>query len=301
MVSEAQPRGRDAGVARPGVLDGPVHGLLARSTAKLLRNRGGLFGLGVTILLAILALSAAFVAPYDPFEIGAEPFLPPSSVHLFGTDQLGRDVFSRIVFGAQISLSVACLSAWASLLGGVPLGLLAGYRGGKIDAIVTSVFDAIFAFPAILLGIALVALLGSGVPNVVLAVAIINVPIVGRLTRVSVIAQLALEYVEAARAIGAPALRVATRHILPNIAPPLLVQTTVTMASAVLLEAAFSFLGLGSRPPTPSWGSMLDSGRAFLAASPWLGVFPGVAISVMVLALNSLSDALRVALDPRQG
>ncbi len=301
MASQAQPRGHDAALAASGVLAKPPRGLLLRSTAKLLRDRGGLFGLGVTIVLAILALSAPFVAPYDPFEIGAEPFAPPSGVHFFGTDQLGRDVFSRILFGAQISLSVAFLSGWASLVAGVPLGLVAGYRGGKIDAVVTSVFDAIFAFPAILLGIALVALLGSGVPNVVLAVAIINVPIVGRLTRVSVITQLGLDYVEAARAIGATALRVATRHILPNIVPPLLVQTTVTMASAVLLEAAFSFLGLGSRPPTPSWGSMLDSGRAFLAASAWLGVFPGVAISVMVLALNSLSDALRVALDPRQG
>jgi peptide/nickel transport system permease protein len=169
-----------------------------------------------------------------------------------------------------------------------------------VDAAIGSLFDTIFAFPAVLLGIALVALLGSGIPNVVLAVAAINVPTVGRLTRVAVQTQLAQDYVEAARAIGANGPEIAVRHVLPNIAPPLLVQTTVTMAGAVLLEAAFSFLGLGSRPPTPSWGAMLDGGRAFLAAAPWLGIFPGLAISLMVLGLNSLGDALQAALDPRR-
>lgn len=276
------------------------HGLIYRTGAKLLRDPSAVWALGVLIILVFLAASASFIAPYSPFEVGMEPFASPSVEHLFGTDQLGRDVFSRMLFGAQISLSVSSLSACGALFVGVPLGLLAGYRGGKADTLVTSIFDVIFAFPAILLGITLVAVLGSGISNVVLAVAVINVPTVGRLTRVSVITQTRLEYVEAARALGASALRVATRHILPNIVPPLLVQTTVIMGTAVLLEAGFSFLGLGSRPPTPSWGSMLDSGRAFLAQSPWLGVFPGAAISVMVLALNAFSDALRRALDSRQ-
>jgi len=276
-------------------------GLLRRSALKLLRDPGGRFGLAVTGALIVVALAAPALAPYDPFEIGADvPLTAPSAAHPFGTDELGRDVLSRIVFGAQISLSVALLSGLASLLVGVLLGAIAAFRRGAVDAAIGSLFDTIFAFPAVLLGIALVALLGSGIPNVVVAVAIINVPTVGRLTRVAVLSQLAQDYVAAARSIGARTLDIAVRHVLPNITPPLLVQATVTMAGAVLLEAAFSFLGLGSRPPTPSWGSMLDGGRAFLASAPWLGIFPGVSISLMVLALNSLGDALQAALDPRR-
>ncbi len=272
-----------------------------RSAAKLLRDRGGVLGLVALGVLVLTAVSAPVTAPYDPFAIGADvPLTAPSRAHPFGTDDLGRDVLSRIMFGAQISLSVAFLSAFASLAVGVPLGLVAAFRQGKVDAAISSLFDTIFAFPAVVLGIGLVGVLGSGIPNVVLAVAIINLPQVGRLARVAVQTQLAQDYVEAARAVGATASHVARRHVLPNIVPPLLVQATVTMAGAVLLEAAFSFLGLGSRPPTPSWGSMLDGGRAFLAAAPWLGIFPGLAISVMVLALNSLGDALQAALDPRR-
>lgn len=300
-MNAARPRGERVAATASVVYAPAEPGLLARSGRKLLRDRGGAFGLGVTIALLLVALSAPLIAPYDPFEIGADiPLSAPSAAHPFGTDELGRDVLSRIVFGAQISLSVAFLSGFASLVAGVPLGVIAAFRRGAVDAAIGSLFDTIFAFPAVLLGIALVALLGSGIPNVVLAVAVINVPTVGRLTRVAVQTQLAQDYVEAARAIGANGLGIAARHVLPNIAPPLLVQTTVTMAGAVLLEAAFSFLGLGSRPPTPSWGAMLDGGRAFLAAAPWLGIFPGLAISLMVLGLNSLGDALQAALDPRR-
>lgn len=293
--------GRSAPVAAAAGVAPAPQSVPARTAARLLRDQGGVFGLAVLGALVLVALAAPVIAPYDPFEIGADvPLTAPSGAHPFGTDELGRDVLSRIMFGAQISLSVAFLSAFASLLAGVPLGLVAAFRRGKVDAAISSLFDTVFAFPAVLLGIALVGVLGSGVPNVVLAVAIINVPQVGRLARVAVQTQLAQDYVEAARAVGATASQVARRHVLPNIVPPLLVQATVTMAGAVLLEAAFSFLGLGSRPPTPSWGSMLDGGRAFLAAAPWLGIFPGLAISVMVLALNSLGDALQAALDPRR-
>jgi len=300
-VNAARPRGERVAARVPGTPVPAGPGLLARTGRKLIRDRGGAFGLGVTIMLLLVALAAPLIAPYDPFEIGADiPLAAPSAAHPFGTDELGRDVLSRIIFGAQISLSVALLSGLASLVAGVPLGVIAAFRRGAVDAAIGSLFDTIFAFPAVLLGIALVALLGSGIPNVVLAVAAINVPTVGRLTRVAVQTQLAQDYVEAARAIGANGPEIAVRHVLPNIAPPLLVQTTVTMAGAVLLEAAFSFLGLGSRPPTPSWGAMLDGGRAFLAAAPWLGIFPGLAISLMVLGLNSLGDALQAALDPRR-
>lgn len=300
-MTAARRRSETGAVAASAAYVPEPRSLLGRGARKLLRDKGGVFGLSVTLALVLVALSAPVIAPYDPLEIGADiPLAAPSIVHPFGTDELGRDVLSRIIFGAQISVSVAFLSGFASLLTGVPLGLVAAFRRGKVDAAISSLFDTIFAFPAVLLGIALVALLGSGIPNVVVAVAIINIPQVGRLTRVAVQTQLAQEYVEAARATGATGLQIAARHILPNIVPLLLVQTTVTMAGAVLLEAAFSFLGLGSRPPTPSWGSMLDGGRAFLAAAPWLGIFPGLAISAMVLALNSLGDALQAALDPRR-
>ncbi len=282
------------------VLDRPGAGLIARSIARLLRNPEGIFGLVVLIVLVLVAIFASVIAPYDPFVIGADiPLAAPSAAHPFGTDDLGRDVLSRVIFGAQISLTVSFLSALVALLMAVPLGLLAGYIGGTVDAVISRLFDTIFAFPGILIGIALATALGSSVLNVVVAVAVINVPTLGRLTRIAVMAQRVQEYVVAARALGASELRVVARHILPNIVPPLLVQVTVLMAGAVLLEAAFSFLGLGSRPPNPSWGTMLDNGRNFLFQAPWLGFFPGVAITLMILGLNSLDNALRVALNPR--
>jgi peptide/nickel transport system permease protein len=182
----------------------------------------------------------------------------------------------------------------------MPLGLASGFAGGWVDAAITRVFDTLFAFPGILLGIGLMAVLGASLTNVVIAVAIINVPTLGRLIRGAVIAQRGEDYVEAARSIGATPVWVATRHVVPNIVPPLLVQVTLVMTDAVLLEAAFSFLGLGSRPPTPSWGTMLSEGRSFLGTAWWLGVFPGLTITVMVLGLNALGDALRIALNPRR-
>jgi ABC-type dipeptide/oligopeptide/nickel transport system permease subunit len=263
----------------------------------ILRDPGGRFGLVVVVTLVGLALSAPRVAPFNPFVIGAdEPFAAPSRDHPFGTDELGRDVLSRTLFGARISLTVAFGSAGAALFVAVPLGLLAGYLGGPIDMMISRLLDTIFAFPAVLLGIGVVALLGTGIANVVVAVAIISVPTLGRLTRVAVLSQRSEDYVQAARALGASDTRVVMRHVLQNVVPPLLVQTTLVMADAVLLEAGFSFLGLGSRPPTPSWGTMLDSGRNFLSQAPWLGVFPGLAVTLTILGLNALGDALRAAL-----
>ena len=251
----------------------------------------------VVATLIVLALLASHVAPFDPLSIGAdEPFTAPSPRHLFGTDELGRDVFSRTVFGARISLTVAFGSASAALLVAVPLGLLAGYLGGAVDMAISRLLDTVFAFPAILLGIGVVALLGTGIANVVVAVAIISVPTLGRLTRVAVLSQRAADYAQAALALGASGIRIVTRHLLPNVVPVLLVQAALVMADAVLLEAGFSFLGLGSRPPTPSWGTMLDTGRGFLSQAPWLGVFPGLAVTLTILGLNALSDALRAAL-----
>jgi peptide/nickel transport system permease protein/oligopeptide transport system permease protein len=281
-------------------LGGPGTGLLARTVARVLRKPEGIFGTVVLSLLVTVALLAPQIAPHDPLEIGADiPLAAPSGNHWFGTDDLGRDVLSRVIFGARISLSVSFLSALAAFLLAVPLGMMAGYLGGNTDAMISRLFDTLFAFPGILIGIALAAALGAGILNVVVAVAIINIPSLGRLTRVAVMAQKHQEYILAGRALGATQLRIISRHILPNIIPPLMVQLTVLMAGAVLLEAAFSVLGLGSRPPSPSWGTMLDNGRNFLAQAPWLGFFPGLAITMMILGLNALEDALRVALNPR--
>jgi peptide/nickel transport system permease protein len=252
-------------------------------------------------ILCALSLLAPQLAPRDPFVIGADlPLAPPAGAHPFGTDELGRDVLSRTIFGARISLSVAFGSAAAALLVAVPLGLLAGYVGGHVDTLISRFLDTVFAFPAVLLGIGVVALLGTGIANVVVAVAIISIPTLGRLTRVAVLSQRSEQYVEAARALGAADARVVARHVLPNVVPPLLVQTALVMADAVLLEAAFSFLGLGSRPPTPSWGTMLNSGRGFLSQAPWLGIFPGLAVTLTILGLNALADSLRATLSHRR-
>jgi peptide/nickel transport system permease protein len=274
---------------------------VARVARALFRDGGGRFGLAIVGVLCALALLAPRIAPQDPFVIGADsPLAPPARAHPFGTDELGRDVLSRTIFGARISLSVAFGSAAAALLVAVPLGLLAGYIGGHVDTLISRFLDTVFAFPAVLLGIGVVALLGTGIANVVVAVAIISIPTLGRLTRVAVLSQRSEQYVEAARSLGAADARVVARHVLPNVVPPLLVQTTLVMADAVLLEAAFSFLGLGSRPPTPSWGTMLNSGRGFLSQAPWLGIFPGLAVTLTILGLNALGDSLRAALSHRR-
>jgi peptide/nickel transport system permease protein len=277
------------------------HGVLAWVLLRLVRQRGGQFALIVLGALAIIALAAPALAPFDPNKVGAGgQFAAPEWSHPFGTDELGRDVLSRIMFGARISLSVALLSALGALVLALPAGLIAGYRGGLIDAIISRVFDTIFAFPAILLGIGLVAIRGAQLSNVILAISLIYVPTLGRLTRVAVLTQGAEEYVEAARAVGVSGSRILVRHMLPNVLPPLLVQLTLVMADAVLLEAAFSFLGLGVPPPEPSWGVMLDGSRNYLKQAPWLGLFAGAATTSLILALNALGDALRVAMDPRR-
>ena len=271
-----------------------------RTLRRLVRQPRGVFGLTVLGLLVIAAVFAPQLTPYDPLRIAAgRPLSPPMPAHPFGTDDLGRDVLARILYGARISLTVSFLSAAVALLLAVPLGLLGGYRGGWLDSVIGRLYDTIFAFPSILLGIGLVAVLGSSVFNVAIAVAIINIPTLGRLTRVAVLTQRQEEYVQAARVLGASTQRIVGRHILPNVLPVLLVQTALMMGEAVLLEAAFSFLGLGSRPPAPSWGTMLNAGRNFLVQAPWLGLFPGLVITITILGLNALSDALRTALGPR--
>jgi peptide/nickel transport system permease protein len=264
------------------------------------RQKRGKFAILTLLAIAIASFGAGFIAHFPPDLVGAgDQFEPPSRVHLFGTDELGRDLFSRVLHGGQTSIKVAIGSAVLSLLLALPLGLAAGYLGGKVDTVISRIFDSILAFPALLLGLALVAIRGDGLENIIFAVAIVYIPTLGRLLRISVISQRSTEYAIAARSIGASDLRLLFRHILPNVYAPLVVQVTIIMADAVLLEAAFSFLGLGIPPPTPSWGTLLDAARNYLDQAPWYGVFTGAAITMLVLALNAMGDALRVAFNPR--
>ncbi len=298
-VSSAQ-AGTGSALAIPSIGSRPSQGVTRRALRRLLSQSGSRLGLLILGALVVVAVLAPRLAPYDPLKIATGlPLAAPSVGHLFGTDDLGRDVLSRILFGARISLTVSFVSALVALVVAVPLGLAAGYAGGALDGAIGRLFDTIFAFPSILLGIGLVAVLGSNILNVAIAVAIINVPTLGRLTRVAVLTQRREEYVMAARVLGARTIRIIGRHILPNVVPVLLVQTALMMGEAVLLEAAFSFLGLGSRPPAPSWGTMLNNGRNFLVQAPWLGLFPGLVITITILGLNTLSDSLRTALGPR--
>ena len=277
-----------------------ARGTWAATLRRLLRSRSGTAGLVVLLLLVVVALLAPELAPYDPIEqFPSQQLQPPSAQHLFGTDDLGRDILSRIIFGARVSLFVGVIAVVAGGAIGISSGVLAGYLGGWVDAVIMRVWDVLLAFPAILIGIAIAALLGPSVVNAAIAIAIVSIPQFSRITRAVVLVEKQREYVQAARCIGVPELSIAVRHVVPNTASPLLVQIALAMGYAVLLEAGLSFLGLGARPPEPTWGSMLNSSRQFLNEAPYFAVFPGVALSVLLLSLNYLADALRDALDPK--
>jgi peptide/nickel transport system permease protein len=259
-------------------------------------------GLALIAALAALALAAPLVLPGSPTEIaGALALRAPTLAEPFGRDDLGRSVLSRVVHGYRISLGVALASVALALAVGVPLGLLAGYAEGVVDHLIMRPLDILMAFPAILLAIALMSLFGTGALLVSLALAIVYLPIVARVVRAAVLAAKAEVYVEGARAVGATARRLVVRHILPNCLTPLLVQASILMAIAILIEAALSFLGVGARPPTPSLGLMLADGRGFMLQAPWVVVFPGLAILLAVLSFNMVADGLRDWLDPQQG
>ena len=275
-------------------------GRLAGILRVLLRSRTAAFGLGLTVFLALLAIFAPWVAPYRPDEIHPiDSLLAPCARYLLGTDDLGRDVLSRIIFGARVSLMVGAIAIGIATAVGVSLGLAAGYVGGRLDAFIMRVMDALLAFPAILLAIALMAVLGPSLENAMIAIGIINIPAFARITRANVLSIREKEFVEAARALGAWRIYVAVLVILPNCLSPLIVQGSLGLAYAILVEAALSFLGLGVQPPEPSWGSMLAFGRNLLSQAPLYATFPGLAIFVTVLGLNFLGDGLREALDPR--
>jgi peptide/nickel transport system permease protein len=258
---------------------------------------GGLF----VILLGLAAIFAPAIAPYDPIKVDAgQGLLAPSRAHLLGTDDLGRDVFSRVLWGARVSLTVGLISVSIGLLAGVSLGLVAGYFGGWIDLIAMRAIDALLAFPALILAIAITAALGPKVQNAMIAIGIVAIPAYTRLTRGQVLSVREREFVTAARALGAPSYRILLRHILPNITNALVVQATLSIAFAVLAEAALSFLGLGAQPPFPSWGQDINYSQRYLSNLKWwMSAGPGIAIFLAVFSFNFLGDALRDALDPR--
>ncbi|MCG6122332.1 MAG: ABC transporter permease [Microvirga sp.] len=271
-----------------------------RAWRRLLKRRAAMAALVVIALIVLAAIFAPFIAPYDPTaQSWTAVRKAPSALNWFGTDEVGRDMLSRVIYGARASLSAGVISVGIAVLIGVPLGLAAGYIGGWTDALLSRVTDAMLAVPFLILAIALAAFLGPSLTNAMIAIGVTATPIFVRLTRGQVLSVMAEDYVEAARSVGNPPWRIAVRHILPNVMPPLLVQVTLTIATAVIAEASLSFLGLGQQPPSPSWGSMLNSAQRFLTSGPWMAIFPGVAIFVTVLAFNLLGDGLRDALDPR--
>ena len=268
---------------------------------RLKRRPGALFGAAVVLAFVVVAVFATWVAPLDPIATDwAAVRKPPGSGHLFGTDEIGRDVLSRVVWGTRASLLAGAVSVSIALLIGVPLGLVAGFVGGPTDAVVSRLTDAFLACPFLILAIALAAFLGPSLSNAMVAIGVSAAPIFVRLTRAAVLNVKVEEFVEAARALGNPPWRIALRHVLPNVAAPIMVQATLAIAAAVIAEASLSFLGLGQQPPAPSWGSMLNTAKNYVDNAPWMALWPGLAIFLLVLSFNLLGDGLRDALDPRQ-
>jgi peptide/nickel transport system permease protein len=267
---------------------------------KLLRRKGAVFGLCFVVFFVLMALLAPWLAPYDPLATSWSAVRKaPSAAYFFGTDEIGRDVLSRVIWGARASLYAGVVSVSISLSFGVPIGLLAGYAGGWIDMVISRLTDAMLACPFLILAIALAAFLGPSLTNAMIAIGISATPIFIRLTRGQVLAVKSEDYIEAARAVGNPHLRIALRHVLPNVVSPLIVQATLAIAAAVIAEASLSFLGLGQQPPAPSWGSMLNTAKNYVDHAPWMAVWPGLSIFLLVLSFNLLGDGLRDALDPR--
>lgn len=264
------------------------------------KQRLALLGGGILVVLLLTALLAPVLAPRDPLAQDLYIRLqPPSTSHWLGTDDFGRDIFSRVVYGSRISLRIGLIAISLALTGGTLLGLIAGYRGGFADMLIMRLMDLMLAFPSILLAIAIVAVTGPGIENAILAVSIVLVPQFARLVRSSVLTVREATYVEAARALGATEMRLLFYSILPNCTAPLIVQATLGLGTAILDAAGLSFLGLGAQPPVPEWGAMLSGGRELLLRAPWVMTFPGLAIFTVVLGLNLFGDGLRDALDPK--
>jgi peptide/nickel transport system permease protein len=281
----------------------PLRGAPSPWTAarrRFVRSATGMAGLAVLVTLVLLAVLAPLVSPYDPvkqdFRIEREP---PGVAHPMGADELGRDVLSRVIWGARVSLQAGAIAASIALVIGSMLGMLAAFYGGRADGIIMRSMDVMLAFPYLLLAITVVAVLGPGLSTAMIAIGIVYIPAYARIVRSAVLVVRSREYVEAARTLGASDGRVMWQHVLPNVMAPIIVQVTLSVGTAIIDTAGLSFLGLGTQPPTPDWGNMLAQGRSYLLDAPWIATFPGLAILVTVLAFNLMGDALRDALDPR--
>lgn len=277
-------------------------GLLEGVVRRFVRNPVGMVGLVFITILVIAAVFGPIIAPYNPTAMVAfdARFAPPTLEHPFGLDELGRDQFSRILHGARVSLQVGVISVTLATLIGTTLGMIAGYGNRIVDEVIMRSMDVLFAFPTILLAIAVMAILGRGVTNAMIAIGVVYIPIFARIARGEVLTVKNEEFVEAARALGASDAAILWRHILPNILAPIIVEISLSLSFAILAEAALSFFNLGTQPPDPSWGRMLSEGRAYINQSAWMGIFPGLAIMFTVMGFNFLGDGLRDSLDPKQ-
>ncbi len=264
---------------------------------RLFRNKFTLFGIVITLASILTALLAPFLAPHTPVEIFPAPMSPPSKEVLLGTDYLGRCLLSRIIYGAQVSMGVASSSVALSLTLGIILGLLAGYYEGSIGAVILRGMDILLSFPLVILALGIIAMLGPSATNLVLTIGVVYTPTFVRLVNGSVLSVKSNEYVRAAKALGARDLRILFLHILPNIVAPIIVQASLTFSTAILVESALSFLGMGTQPPTPSWGGMISESRTMMELAPWTVIYPGLALSMTVIGLNLLGDGLRDAFD----
>ncbi|MBW8728287.1 MAG: ABC transporter permease [Inquilinus limosus] len=273
----------------------------SRGLQKFLRNKGAVVGAVLVLAFALLAILAPLVTPQDPLQTSFSVIRKaPSAAHWLGTDDLGRDIYTRLAYGARASLMAGVISVAIALAVGVPFGLMAGYYGGLVDGAISRATEAMLAIPFLILAIALAAFLGPSLGNAMIAIGLSAMPIFIRLTRGQVLSVKTEDYVEGARSIGLPDRWIIIRYILPNVMPPLIVQATLTIATAIIAEASLSFLGLGQQPPSPSWGSMLNTAKNYMSQAPWMSIFPGGAIFMVVLGFNLLGDGLRDALDPRE-
>ena len=274
--------------------------LWADAFRRLVKSRGATSGGVIFGLFVFMALAAPLLTPYDPIRLNVvESLEPPSARHWLGTDQFGRDVLARVIYGARVSMAMGVVAVTISVVLGLALGLVSGYYRGTVDLLVMRLVDVMLAFPGILLALVIIAVLGPNLGSAMIAVGVSGMPLFVRVVRSSTLTVRALQYVEAAQAAGSGDARVLVRHVLPNVLTPVIVLVTLGIPAAIVAGAALSFLGLGVKPPTPDWGEMLSKGRAFMGTAWWLSTFPGLAIAVIVLAINRFGDGLRDALDPR--
>lgn len=279
----------------------PRKKMIRKMAGRFFQNKLAVFGGFFTLILIIMAIFAPLIAPFNPTEQDYGKFLTnPNAQNWFGTDELGRDVFSRVIYGSRVSLEAGIISVGIALAIGIPIGLFSGYYRGVLDEYIVMRFtDALLSFPPLVLALSMAAVLGAGLQNAMIAIGIVYTPNFIRLIRAEALSQREREYVTAAKALGLNDLRIIFRHVLPNCIPPILVQATLSVAGAIIAEASLSYLGLGTQPPTPSWGSMLSMGQGYLADAPWISLFPGIFIFITVLSINLFGDGLRDALDPK--